>query len=624
MPRAPVAVRLAVVGALALHALILWDCAGQKFASIDESGHVPAGIAHWLGGDFSQYRVNPPLPRMIATLPVLLADPDVDGIYPADAPGARPEWVSAREFAGRNADRYQELLRLARLAGIGWSVLGGWLVYHWAGALYRTSAAGLLALVLWCFGPNVLAHAQMATPDVPAAVAALTATYVFWRYLRQPTWLGAAFAGALLGVAQLTKMTLLVLYAVWPALAVVHWLARQDAALRSAGRRALAGQALLIVALSLLVLNAGYGFQGTCRPLGEHRFVSELFSGRNRGEQGDWEPANRFAGTWLASVPVPVPGPYLLGMDTQRCDFESKLPSYLRGEWRHGGWWYYYLYGLGVKVPLSFWALALAALALTVARHPASAPWEDEVTLWLPALTVLTFVSSQTGFNHHLRYVLPLVPFVVVSTAKLGYFWRTGYWKAGAPVLALLVWGAVSSLSVHSHYLAYFNEVAGGPDNGHDHLLDSNIDWGQDLIYLKAWLDEHPEARPLGLAFYHILDPTPVVGPHFYVPPPGPPGRRPGDTDPMTLGPKPGYYALDVNFVRGASFFAPDGHGHYVNVKLHDYEYFRHFRPIAKAGYSIFIYHITAPEANTVRRELGLPPLPLRPSQGMPTHEPPG
>jgi hypothetical protein len=75
------------------------------------------------------------------------------------------------------------------------------------------------------------------------------------------------------------------------------------------------------------------------------------------------------------------------------------------------------------------------------------------------------------------------------------------------------------------------------------------------------------------------------------------------------LGPQPGYYAVGVNFVNGARFKIPDGSGGFHAPFLHEYEYFRFFRPIAKAGYSIFIYHITLEEANKVRAELGLPPL---------------
>src|SRR5262249_14909483 len=174
-------------------------------------------------------------------------------------------------------------------------------------------------------------------------------------------------------------------------------------------------------------------------------------------------------------------------------------------------------------------------------------------------------------------------------------------WKGGVIVVALVLWSVGSSLAVYPHSMSYFNEAAGGPDRGAEHLIDSNIDWGQDLLFLKKWLDQHPEARPLGLAYYNLVDPR-TVGIDFYLPP-----RGEGPDYVRRWRPRPGYYAVDVNFVRGGTFYVIDGEGRFEHVSVHDYEYFRFFQPIAKAGYSIFIYHITWEDANRFRRERGLP-----------------
>lgn len=603
--------RLAIVAVLALHTAVLLDCIRKNFVSVDEGGHLVAGICHWETGNYGMYRVNPPLPRMLAVLPVLLARPDTSGIRFIVGPGARAEWPSARQFATDNAKRYLAILFLARLAGVGWSLLGGWLIYRWSSELYG-GRAGLVGLVVWCFEPNVLASAQMATPDLPAAVAGLAATYGFWRYLRAPSWQLAWLAGLLLGIAELTKFTLLLLYAVWPLL---WFLYRLRAPARSLPLAARAGHALLILVVSLFVLSFGYEFDGTGKPLKEFAFVSRTLGGETSPGAGWSPPGGRFGSGWLGEVRLPIPAEFLCGIDAQRRDFEGGYFSYLDGEWRDHGWWYYYGYALALKVPLGVWGLVLWGAALTIGRHPASVRWQDELFLWLPALAVLVLVSSQTGFNHHLRYVLPLFPFVIVSAAKVAYFLQPGHRKARVLVVALILWAAGSSLAVHPHYLSYFNEPGGGPDQGHDHLIDSNIDWGQDLLFLKAWLDEHPEGRPLGLAYYNFIDPR-VIGIDYTQPPKAPHGSFADEPRlAADFGPHPGYFALDVNFIRGASFFTSDGRGGLNQVGLHDYEYFRSFRPISKAGYSIFIYHISLDEANAVRRELGLPALPGLPAR---------
>jgi hypothetical protein len=145
----------------------------------------------------------------------------------------------------------------------------------------------------------------------------------------------------------------------------------------------------------------------------------------------------------------------------------------------------------------------------------------DELFVWLAVAAVLALASSQTGFNHHVRYVLPVLPFAFLGAGRVACFLSRQHWKAGLLVAALLAWSIGSTLAIHPHYLSYFNEAAGGPDNGHAHLIDSNIDWGQDILYLKAWLEQHPEARPLGLAHFNPVSPR-VAGIDFTFPPPGP------------------------------------------------------------------------------------------------------
>src|SRR5205807_230734 len=119
----------------------------------------------------------------------------------------------------------------------------------------------------------------------------------------------------------------------------------------------------------------------------------------------------------------------------------------------------------------------LWSIALALGKHCACAGWLEELFVGLPALAILVLVSSQTGFTHHMRYVLPLFPFLIVGTGKLGSYFRPGQWRGALAVSALLSWGIASSLAVYPHSLSYFNEVVGGPDNGGAHLIDSNLDW---------------------------------------------------------------------------------------------------------------------------------------------------
>ena len=257
---------------------------------------------------------------------------------------------------------------------------------------------------------------------------------------------------------------------------------------------------LVVFGVSLYVLNLGYGFLGSFRRLETYSFVSRTLAGTAAGV-GGWESSasgNRFAGTWLGRIPVPLPEDYVAGMDVQKRDFEQPCWSYLGGEWRDRGWWYYYLYGLAIKVPLGTWLLMALVVVMRMGTAERSVRRRDEVVLLAPALVILMFVSSQTGFTRHLRYVLPIFPFVFIWLGQVVRVLKSP--REARVAAAALAWSIASSLFVYPHSLSYFNELIGGPQRGHWHMENSNIDWGQDLLYLKRWLDRHPEASPLGLA----------------------------------------------------------------------------------------------------------------------------
>jgi hypothetical protein len=123
-----------------------------------------------------------------------------------------------------------------------------------------------------------------------------------------------------------------------------------------------------------------------------------------------------------------------------------------------------------------------------------------ELLVLVPAVAVLILVSSQTGFTRYLRYVVPAFPFVFVWISKVGQAISLRQWKLATVVIASLCWSVTSSFAIYPYSVSYFNELAGGPLGGHAHLVDANIDWGQELLRLKHWMDKHPEARPMHLA----------------------------------------------------------------------------------------------------------------------------
>ncbi len=590
---------------LGVHIVLLAYSSLVQAPTVGEVGHMAAGVSHWSRDSFALFRVNPPLTRLVATLPVVMASPNEDWRRASEGLATRSEWMAGEDFLIANRDRAMRLFTMARWAGIPFSLLGACVCYSWARQLYGPTS-GYLSMLLWCFFPSICAFAPMVCPDAGAAAVGVTAGYIFWRWLRRPNWRTAFAGGLALGLAELTKLTWVVLFLVWPLLWMIRKVRRSrlqagpDSTPSDGGT---AIQLLSILLTAIYVINLGYGFEGTFRKLGDFEFISETLAGPAIETGAAIPGRNRFDGTCLEGFPVLLPKHYVMGIDRQKWDFERGLPSYLHGEWADHGWWYYYLCAMAIKVPLGTWCLLALATGATIFARSYNASWYDEMVLLVPGLVILVFVSSQTGFSIHSRYVIPIFPFLFIWASKVARVFESrrvtrGRSLMAAATVAALTWSVGSSLWTYPHSLSYFNELAGGPRNGGEYLLDSNIDWGQDLLYLKEWLDKHNEVTLDGLAYWNSYSAT-VFGIRNC------PYSRPGPSSAHTngnclssaghLGPSPGWYALSVNEIYGRD-------------KKH--RYFLHSKPIAMAGYSIYIYHITLEDANRVRRELGLPELP--------------
>jgi hypothetical protein len=531
----------------------------------------------------------------------MFASPATDWSQYDMPPTARPEIAVGRDFFQTNGPGSYWFLTLARWACIPFCVMGGYVCFRWATDLYGP-ASGLAALVLWCFSPYVLGHGALITPDAHAAAMAVAAGYTFWLWLRRPGWPETFVAGIVLGLAELTKFTLLIFYPVWLVVGITSCFGHDGDGVFRTGLHRLGKLGAMIV-LSVVVINFGYCFEGSFGRLGDCRFYSHILKGSKPTDYA-YSPGNRFTDSWLGTLPVPLPDNFVRGIDMQKWDFEKSRRSYLHGEWKSGGWWYYYLYALAVKLPVGTLLLGALAIVATLFKGGYCAKSQDELVLLMPFVAIFVLVSSETSFSIHSRYVLPALPFVFIWMSKVGRSVSLQHRTVMLLGGVALVWSASSSLWVYPHDLSYFNLIAGGPENGHAHLLGSDMGWGQDLLYLKDWLDRHPKARPFHLAAYGVdteyIHPR-LAGIEFTEVPAGPSTRRYSTRIPKEdLGPRPGWYAVDVNYLLGASHPRPDLRGSC------DYQYFLRFQPVALAGYSIYIYHITLDEANRVRRELGM------------------
>ena len=518
--------------------------------SIDECGHLAAGLSHCQHGTFHLYKVNPPLVRTCALLiPSLLAEyevPDTNG-----PPESRREFEFGKWLFNVDPETSLTQLRVGRFFNIALVLLLSLIYKNWLDSPLDAPSISRAATILSLFSPQILASAGMITPDLGAALSGGIAMLQFRRWLQRPSGERSLLLAFSATFAFLCKFTWCV---VLPCAFLISWVVfRITEKNENPEPRISYRQLSLVVVVCLFTINSFYLFDGSFSQLGDIRFVSKLLT----GESSPSALPNRFSTSVGHAIPVPLPRLYVQGIDLQKLDFERGFRSYLMGEWKKGGWWYYYLVGFLVKEPIGFQLMLYISIlnGLYHWKHWTKHSIREWSFIVLPPLLIFGLVSSQTGFNHHMRYVLPAYPFLFIIAARtvtLGKFWK--WFSYGC-----MTWQVVAVLWFAPHWMSYFNEAAGGPKNGHDWLVDSNIDWGQDILGLKWWQDEHPEVD-LQAALFTGFDPA-DIGLKFRLPAPYLQGQPDVVSKDGLRGPQAGWYAVSVCQLKGHSFSVPNGEG---------------------------------------------------------------
>ena len=578
----------------------------------DETANIVAGLTIWKQGRFDLYQVNPPLYKMIGSAPLLLCEPNYDwrSYYSHTKrlePDSRPEFGIAMEFAQNNREKLRFYLVLARLACIPFALLGAYFTWRWARELFG-DRAGLVALIFWSLCPNLLTWSAFVLPDMPATSLGVVFGYYFWQWIKSPSWRDVYWLGGCLGAAWLTKFTWVLLVPVVPAI----WLACFALSKERTSRAFFSQLAQLVVVflVGAFILNLGYGFEGSFKPLGEYKFCSHTLAGADSLVDKEPDPGkrykggNRFKETALGSIPVPAPESFLTGIDLQKVDFEKGLPSYFNGEWSNRGWKLFYWKCAAFKIPLGAWLLFFAAcyLALRGARGvDRREALRDELCLLAPGLTLFVFVSLQSGFSRHFRYVLPALPcfYIFASSVFAEKNWSTRLWGR-ALAYGCLAWFVASALSVFPHSLSYFNELAGGPRNAWRYFLDSNLDWGQDTYALQDWLERRGQKDVMVKLRDQFAESSAQIVNYPQIPilVDQIPAERLFDDeeklDARLRGPRPGTYVISVEELCGRNG---------------EYRYLRELEPIERIGYSFNVYEIDWDECDRLREKYHLPPL---------------
>lgn len=481
-----------IAGSVLLAIGSAWD----ESLVVDEVPHVGAGYSYLTERDMRLNPEHPPLAKDIAAFPLTFLrfseKPSLQNIFEREDI-TNSQWDFGRRLIYNSEANPELVTRLARAPMLLFFIASAILLFIWTRRLY-SPAAGITALLLLCFSPTVLAHAKFVTTDGPAMFGVLAAGYAFVNYLRHESKKRFWIAAVTLGVALLLKFSTLLLLPAFLLTGFVFAWSRNgfNSGLRSAGKTT-----LIIAAGFMLIVWPVYLFHTSGYPPERQKKDTEYLL--------QWLPQRNIAEavTWASDKPIlRAAGQYALGAIRVIERSSGQTTIFYLGEISNGGRQSYFPFVYFLKEPLAWWLLVVAAL-IAAARLPwtrknvtlflKNYPDELFMLVWL----VLYWISSiQSNLNIGIRHLLPVYPFMIILvsgriTWLLDYLQETKFkvWRsAGLLLAALMGWYVFETVHAYPYFLPYFNQVAGGSAGGYRYVVDSNVDWGQDLKHLGQWM----------------------------------------------------------------------------------------------------------------------------------------
>jgi hypothetical protein len=561
--RARVALTLAAF-AIVFIGLEVYSYTGTS-ATWDEPIHLADGYMSVSAGDFRVDPEHPPLLRMWAALPLLasvkLADP-----RPID--GANPTWWAfnglfdfSHRFVYRDNDA-DGMLYPARFMIVLLGVLLGWVLFAWAYDWYGFAPAAL-SLVLFAAEPNLAAHAALVTTDFGVTFLMFTAVYCLYRTTKAPGIVNIASTTLVTCLALVSKFSALLLGPIMLVLLLIatFWTRQLKA-------RVAVILVVLMAAGSVCAIWGVYGFRHA-----PSRSAGWLYKFHEESSIRARLPVLSAIVGWVDDHRL-LPNLYTEGFLLGQAKAQTRK-AFFAGDYSEDGWWLFFPAAFAIKTPIALIVVAGGGLFLYWRRWRGGRFGRE----WFVLLPIGLYGgwAMTAHINIGLRHILPIYPFVILLAVEgLDYLWTS---RRRALLAGVLVTCAVEFFAVYPHNLAFFNALVGGPANGSKYLVDSNLDWGQDLKPLKRWMTDN-HVPHVNLAYFGFADPRYYQIDCTFLPG-SPPWVSPGLVSAPRL---PGYVAVSATLLRGVYGENPQQRAFYAPLERQT--------PVASIGHSILVYWV--------------------------------
>jgi hypothetical protein len=507
---------IAVVGLLAVHFALAVSSKHHESTTSDELVHLTGGFNAWQNHDYRLHPENGILPQRWAAIPAWLQGAKFPELSGNDYWRTSDAWVVGHQFFYETGEDHFPRLMAGRAMIALFSVATGLLVFFWSRQFFG-DAGGLISLGFFSFSPTFLAHGALVTSDACMAFFFLASVGAWWRHLhdgRALSWWLSALVFGLAFVAKYTAVLLLPMIAIMALIRIFS-----QAPLVFAGRNF---QSRGSKAAAIAVSAIGHALVATAVIWSCYEFRFSAFN-------ANLPAADHFIRPWATMT-----GP--LGLKGKIIDVAGELhalpeaflygfsyvlntlqrSAFLNGEYSDVGWKSFFPWAFLLKTTLPVILGSFLAVAVASARWSKGGSTVAKRDCYrLAPLLVLFGVYWLFSITSHLnigqRHILPTYPVLFIALGSLvsgpAVLLRPRW--LGATAVGLLAWHAGEALWINPHHLAYFNEIAGGPKNGRYHLVDSSLDWGQDLPGLKTWLGKnHPGSEPTFLTYFGSGEPS--------------------------------------------------------------------------------------------------------------------
>ncbi len=559
--------------------------------TVDEIAHIPAGYTYLKYHDYRLNPEHPPLIKEIAALPLMFQSFNFDTSLRDYEELINGQWESGWDFIYRQGNDSEKILFWSRLPILLLYVIFALSFFIIVKKYYGRKVA-LFSLFLLCFSPTITGHNHYVTTDLGAAFFIFLSIYFFLNFLKNPKGKSVIWAGVFLGLAQLAKFSAVLLFPLFIILLFLKVFSpNMITGEAKVNFRAKASAYIIGFILSCLIcyILVGVVYALTMYAMPDdkiHQLIVGLFG------EGDWKRS-----VLLSIYTIPVLkyyAQYFLGLFMVFGRVAGGNTTFMLGYVTNQSFFWYFPVAFLTKEMLGF--LIMFTISLITVFRKTIHYWlkikKDKFKSRLKILiknfwkffeknllqfTMLLFifiymlVTLKGNLNIGIRHLLPVIPMIYILTARGIIEWSKHDWFKIGIISILGLWIIASYVLVYPKYLSYFNELAGGTNNGYKILTDSNLDWGQDLKRLAKWVDEK-NIKKIKLDYFGGSVPEYYLGNKY-------------ERWTSRLGPTKGWIAVSATYLQNSRWY-------HLTLGEPDYNWLREKEPKAIIGGSILVYYI--------------------------------